>query len=416
MSYRKTNIPGWFCRLILLTMVAAPGLADEVPLMVLEGTAAGARNNGDFIVFDPALAWNQDQLAEWQEAAKEGATPSIEEVLGAIGKARIGPDHSFRLEIPVDRPRRAYFAIYNAKSPDGMTYGPVRTGNNFVLEPGKLNLRTIRSNYWIMTGGYYNDAIHSSWRTSEEYTQAQTEYERFLTPAEDETEEARRRRVDKLNEASRRLSQIEMDGFAKVALNHDDPEVVKHAIQIAWLFGPWMGEATQRLAEIAPEDPWVIERLAAMEAAAANAEQNRQLRVGESVLDFTAETLGGEEVTLSGIRADSRYLLVEFWASWCGPCRVEIPHMKQAYARFRDNGFEIVSFTVDEEREDWEEASAEEDLPWFDLGMGYEAEAAKAYNVRGVPNNYLVESSSGEIIAKNLRQHKLDEKLEELLD
>ena len=90
--------------------------------------------------------------------------------------------------------------------------------------------------------------------------------------------------------------------------------------------------------------------------------------------------------------------------------------MKQAYERFRDKGFEIVSFTVDEEREDWEEASAEEDLPWFDLGMGFEAEAAKAYNVFGVPNNYLVESSTGKIISKDLRQHKLDEKLEELLE
>ena len=140
-----------------------------------------------------------------------------------------------------------------------------------------------------------------------------------MTAAEDETEEARRRRVDKLNEASMRLTQIEMEGFAKVALNHDDPEVVKFAIDVTWLFGPWMGEAIQRLAEMTPEDPWVIGRLAAMEAAAANAEQNRQLRVGESVLDFTAETLGGEEVTLSDIRADSRYLLVEFWASWCGP-------------------------------------------------------------------------------------------------
>lgn len=416
MSYRKTNIPGWFCQLILLTLIALPVLADEVPVMVLEGTAVGERNNGDFMVFDPALAWNQAQLAEWQETAKEGEFPPMEEFMGAIGKARIGPDHKFRLEIPADRPRRVYFAIFNAKSPDGGTYGPVKTGNNFVLEPGKVNLRTIRGNYWVMTGGYYNDAIHSSWRTSEEYTQAQADYERYLNPAEDETEEARRRRVDKLNEASMRLTQIEMDGFAKVALNHDDPEVVKHAIQTTWLFGPWMGEAIQRLAEMTPEDPWVIGRLAAMEAAAANAEQNRQLRVGESVLDFTAETLGGEEVTLSDIRADSRYLLVEFWASWCGPCRVEIPHMKQAYERFRDKGFEIVSFTVDEEREDWEEASAEEDLPWFDLGMGFEAEAAKAYNVRGVPNNYLVESSTGKIISKDLRQHKLDEKLEELLE
>lgn len=92
--------------------------------------------------------------------------------------------------------------------------------------------------------------------------------------------------------------------------------------------------------------------------------------------------------------------------------------MKQAYSRFHDKGFEIVSYTIDEEREDWEEASAEEDLPWIDIGMGFETELAQAYSLRnlGIPRNYLLDSSTGKIVAANLYQHKLDEKLEELLD
>lgn len=92
--------------------------------------------------------------------------------------------------------------------------------------------------------------------------------------------------------------------------------------------------------------------------------------------------------------------------------------MKQAYSRFRDKGFEIVSFTLDDEREDWEEASAEENMPWIDIGMGFETEVAQAYSLRnrGIPLNYLVDSDTGKIVAANLRQHKLDEKLEELLD
>ncbi len=89
--------------------------------------------------------------------------------------------------------------------------------------------------------------------------------------------------------------------------------------------------------------------------------------------------------------------------------------MKPAYARFRDRGFEIVSFTVDEDPEDWAAASTEKQLPWLDLGMGLEAEAPVAYDVVGVPRNYLVDSESGRIVAKDLRQHRLDEKLEEML-
>lgn len=416
MSNEKHYMPKCMFPLILALLAASPVQSEDAPVMVIEGTATGPRDNGDFTVFDHTQAWNQAQREEWLKNAKEGERPPVEESLGAIAQARIGPDHTFRLEIPVDEPKRVYFAIMNAVSPTGAPYGPVKMGTSFVLEPGEFKMRIMRGNYWVMEGGYYNDAVHTSWRASEEYAAAQRNYENFMTPGADESEEARRRRVDSLVEASQRLSQLEMKSLSTTALTHSDPLVRRYAIEVSWLSGPWMIEALRGIAEMTPDDPWVINRLAAAEAAEENADQYRQPAVGESILDFTAETLAGEEVTLADIRAGSRYLLVEFWASWCGPCRVEIPHMKQAYERFRDRGFEIVSFTVDEEREDWVEASKEEDLPWYDLGMGFEADAAKAYNVRGVPDNYLVESSTGKIVAKELRQHKLDEKLEELLE
>ena len=87
--------------------------------------------------------------------------------------------------------------------------------------------------------------------------------------------------------------------------------------------------------------------------------------------------------------------------------------MKEAYAKFGDQGFEILSFTIDEDRLAWEIASEEEDLPWLDTGMGKEHEAPLAYGVTGVPKNYLVESGSGNIVAKDLRGHHLDIALEE---
>ena len=88
--------------------------------------------------------------------------------------------------------------------------------------------------------------------------------------------------------------------------------------------------------------------------------------------------------------------------------------MKKAYARFREKGFEIVSFTIDDDREAWEIASDEEDLPWINLGFGQDAEAPRAFNVTGVSKNFLVDSKTGRIVAKDLRGHHLDEKLEEL--
>ena len=90
--------------------------------------------------------------------------------------------------------------------------------------------------------------------------------------------------------------------------------------------------------------------------------------------------------------------------------------MKEAYSRFHGKGFKIVSLTVDDNREEWEMAWAEEDLPWTNVGMGWTKAAPVADNVTGVPVNHLVDSRSGEIVARKLQGHKLDEKLEELFD
>ncbi|MDE0193151.1 MAG: TlpA disulfide reductase family protein [Gammaproteobacteria bacterium] len=398
-------------------LASSPHLAEEASVMVLEGTTAAPYDNGDFTVFDPARTWDLARLEQWKKTAKPDERPPLE-AQGVIAQASIGPDARFRVEIPVERPRAAAFAVYNAIAPGGARWGPVRMGNNFILEPGRLELRMIRSNYSEITGGYYNDAVFNSWRLTDEYKAAQSEYQRLRTPVEGETEESQRSRWDQMQAAQNRVFQLETQGRSNVALTHPDPLVRRLVVESAWSVGPWVVEALRALAKLTPEDPWVIDNLASYEEAFDPETLAKLLRPGDQVIDFTGETLGGEEVRTADLRSNSRYLLLEFWASWCGPCRMEIPHMKQAYARFKDKGFDIVSFTVDEEREDWVEASEEEELPWHNLGMGWEAEAPLAYNARteGLPNNYLVDSRTRTIIAKDLRRHKLDEKLEELLE
>ena len=90
--------------------------------------------------------------------------------------------------------------------------------------------------------------------------------------------------------------------------------------------------------------------------------------------------------------------------------------MKEAYEKYRGQGFEIVSVSLDEEHEDWRQASIEEQIPWIDVGdqQAFESESAKLYGVMGIPANYLARGGSGEIVGTNLRQRKLDEKLAEL--
>ena len=426
MSHMKHYARNCMFTSALLLLGSSPALADDASVMVLEGTTAAPFDNGEFAVLDGRFAWNTARWEEWQKTAKSDET-APNEAYGAIAWVPIGSDGTFRLEIPVDKPRVATFAVMNAKTADGNTFKPNKHGNNFILEPGELKLRMIRYDYSEITGGHYNDAVFNSWRLSQEYKQAQADAEQARAdfeqaeaelgaeplPGDDPREQARRRLWDLRVEASQQVIRLEEQGMSKVALTHPDPLARRFAIEASWIVGPWQADALRSLARLTPDDPWVAKML----RSSGNVTTISFLGAGDDVPDFTGETLTGTEVRLADVQSGNRYVLVEFWASWCGPCRAEIPHMKQAYARFRDKGFEIVSFTVDEEREDWEVASAEEELPWIDIGMGFETEAAQAYSIRnrGIPRNYLVESSTGTIVAADLRRHKLDEKLEELL-
>lgn len=403
--------------LILALLAAVPVMADEPPIMVLEGDVGALYTNGDFVVWNPKPSGGASMMTAATAVTKPGdKPPSFESTLDVVAKAPIDPDGKFRLEAVADNPRRVYFYVLNAVSPGGARMAPVK-GNGFILESGELQLTMNARGRFVIEGGYYNDEVYNSWRLSDEYKAAEADMTRLYTTVEGESEEDKRKRLDLAAEAQQKYLTIETEGRSRIARTHQDPQVRRLTIETTWLSGPWMLDALRGLAELTPEDPWVLERLArAEEGAAKRAEERRRFAIGADIRDFTADTLQGEAVSLADVRADSRLVLLEFWASWCGPCRVEIPHMKEAYDRFREKGFEIVSFTIDEDREAWEEASDEEDLPWINLGMGPEAEAPVAYNVTGVPKNYLVDSGTGDIVAKDLRGHKLDEKLEELLN
>ena len=109
-------------------------------------------------------------------------------------------------------------------------------------------------------------------------------------------------------------------------------------------------------------------------------------------------------------------MLIEFWATWCGPCIESFPALAQIYDEFRDDGFEIASISVDATREAWEQGSTEHELAWVNLGQeqGFEGDVAKSYGVTFIPQTYLVDSK-GCIIQKRLSSNHLEELLEESL-
>lgn len=128
--------------------------------------------------------------------------------------------------------------------------------------------------------------------------------------------------------------------------------------------------------------------------------------------------VNGKELLLKDYVSKNKYTLLEFWASWCAPCRAEIPVLKQAYKKFKNKGFEIYSLSIDEKEDDWKLALKEDKTSWIQtLVQGKEgAEVITSYGVDGIPASYLIDQN-GTIVATNdeLRGEKLEELLSELL-
>lgn len=143
----------------------------------------------------------------------------------------------------------------------------------------------------------------------------------------------------------------------------------------------------------------------------------RSLTQAQKVPDFILPDLDGDFVTLyEDILENNQLVLIDFWASWCGPCISMFPYLKSIHTHHHENGFEIVSISLDSESVDWSESSEEHQLPWVNLGevKGMHGPTAVAYGVQRIPRSYLVDTK-GCILKKHLHPEQLKEYLAENL-
>jgi thiol-disulfide isomerase/thioredoxin len=136
--------------------------------------------------------------------------------------------------------------------------------------------------------------------------------------------------------------------------------------------------------------------------------------IGSQFIEIEGVDRNGTPVKLSEVIKKNKYVLLEFWASWCGPCRAEFPYMKSVYPSYHPDGFEIFAITNDSKEKAWLKALDKEDVPWINIFPGHRDYAYK-YAVTGIPANFLIDSK-GVIVAKDLRHEKLSEKLKELFN
>ena len=130
--------------------------------------------------------------------------------------------------------------------------------------------------------------------------------------------------------------------------------------------------------------------------------------------DFTLQTPEGEDVALYGVKGKLK--IIDFWASWCPPCRAEMPNLVKAYKDYKDKGFDIVGISLDSKADAWAKGVKDLNITWTQLSdlKGWQNSGAALYGVNSIPHTVLVDKD-GTIIAKNLHGQELEDKIKEVL-
>ena len=208
------------------------------------------------------------------------------------------------------------------------------------------------------------------------------------------------------------LNQV-ANGIMRRALDNNSDNLVG-----VYFFGNLYNEMEpQEAREILNKFPEQMQKTQILTAIAKSIAAQENTEIGKPYLEIALPDSLGETVSVTPLIGPGKWVLIDFWATWCGPCRGELPYLKEAFKEFGPKGFNIYGVSLDNDAESWKEFLVKEEMTWpnvIAVTDGKSAPIVEEYGIRSIPTNFLI-SPEGKIVAKDLRGEGIKEKLAELI-
>ena len=313
--------------------------------------------------------------------------------------AAVIKDGKFMMKGVQDNPVVRYL-VYKYQEDDGQMV-------EFFLENGNINIK-MADDHSFMSGTPNNDAYQAVLTDSEEMQEQMSSIYDAL--ASDEITDAQRETyTEQAEETMDKLLDITFNGIRKNIGNAAGIFLLKNYYY--YMETPVLAEIVGMISEQTLANDEQLQRIK---------EQTNKLTAtaaGQQFTDFELKDPDGRAVKLSDYAGKGKVVLVDFWASWCGPCRQEMPNVVKVYNQYKNKGLEIVGVSLDQNEEAWKKGIADLNMTWPQMSdlKYWQCEAASIYGVNAIPHTVLI-GKDGTIIERNLRGDALYEKIAELLN